>query len=217
MHSLTKVLFILASIVTTVVIGAFFFVSFVGNSENTTFALGWFSIAAIALWMPVAGVLIILMATTAKVGQTKLIGKRSVAEWGILVFLLFLAAYFINSSYSSVWKGLTDGWFSSPVWPILTLWAGLSVLVSGVALILRHEWSLQLLLLATIALFVRSNYETLAIYNAMPFTAFLVSAGINNFAVMILLAFYIYLRKIEIKCPILHSSGTGKNAARPSI
>jgi hypothetical protein len=78
---------------------------------------------------------------------------------------------------------------------MLTLWAGLTVLVSGVALLLRHKWSLQLMLLATLALFVRSNYETLAMYNMKPFTAFLVSAGINNFAVMIVLASYIYLRK----------------------
>lgn len=195
MNTLTKALFILASAVTAIVIGAFIFVGLVGYSENATFALGWLSIAAIAIWMPVAGVLILLMAATAKLGQAKLIGKRSVSEWGILAFSLSLAAYLINSSYSSVWSGLTDGWYRSPIFPILTLWAGLSALVSGVALLLRHKWSLQLLLLAAFALFVRSNYETLAMFNAMPFTAFLVSAGIRNFAVMMVLASYIYLRK----------------------
>ena len=195
MHTLVKAFFILASIVTAVLLGSFFVVGFIGHSENATFALGWLSIVAIGFWIPVAGVSILLMATTAKVGQAKLIGKRSVAEWGILAFLLYLAAYLINSTYSSVWRGLTDGWYSSPVWPMLTLWAGLTVLISGVALLLRHKWSLQLMLLATLALFVRSNYETLAMYNMKPLTAFLVSAGINNFAVMIVLASYIYLRK----------------------
>ncbi len=195
MHALTKAFFILASAVTAVVIGAFFFVGLIWDSEKATFALGWLSIVAIGFWIPVAGVSILLMATTAKVGHAKLTGKRSITEWGILAFLLYLAVYLINSSYLSVWRGLIDGWYSSPVWPMLTLWAGLTVLVSWVAMLLRHKWSLQFLLLATLALFVRSNYETLPMYNTRPFTAFLVSAGINNFAVMIVLASYIYLRK----------------------
>ncbi len=41
MHTLAKFLFFLASAVTVVVIGAFFFVGLVGDSENATFALGW--------------------------------------------------------------------------------------------------------------------------------------------------------------------------------
>ena len=86
---------------------------------------------------------------------------------------------------------------SSPVWPMLTLLAGLTALVSGVALLVRHKWSLQLLLVAVLALFVKSNYETVAMFHAMPFTAFVVGAGIKNFAVMIVLASYVYIRKSQ--------------------
>ena len=197
MHTLAKFLFLLASAVTVVVIGAFLFVGLVGDSEKATFALGWLSTVAIAVWLSVAGILVLLMATTAKAGQGKLIGTRSVYEWGILALLLLLAANLINSSYSSVWSGVTDRWYSSPVWPMLTLLAGLSALVAGVALLLRHKWSLQLLLVAVLALFLRSNYETVPMFQAMPFTAFLVGAGIKNFAAMIVLASYVYLRKSQ--------------------
>jgi hypothetical protein len=197
MHTLAKFLFFLASAVTALVIGAFFFVGFVGDSENATFALGWLSITTIAVWISVAGVLILLMATTAKAGQARLIGTRSVYEWVILALLLLLAAHLINSSYLSVWSGVTDRWYSSPVWPMLTLLAGLTALVSGVALLLRHKRSLQLLMVAVLALFVRANYETVAMFHAMPFTAFLVGAGIKNFMVMIVLASYVYLRKSQ--------------------
>ncbi|MDO9387582.1 MAG: hypothetical protein Q7T65_12850 [Thiobacillus sp.] len=197
MHTLSKSLFILASAVTVVVIGAFFFVGLVGDSEDAIFALGWLSITAIAVWISVAGALVLLMATTAKAGQAKLIGTRSVYEWGILALLLLLAAHLINSSYLSVWSGVTDRWYSSPVWPMLTLLAGLTALVSGIALLLRHQWSLQLLLVAVLALFVRSNYEIVAMFHAMPFTAFLVGAGIRNFSAMIVLASYVYLRKSQ--------------------
>ena len=197
MHTLAKFLFFLASAVTVAVIGAFLFVGLVGDSENATFALGWLSTIAIGVWISVAGVLVLLMATTAKVGQAKLIGERSVYEWGILALLLLLAAHLINSSYLLVWSGVTDRWYSKPVWPVLTLLAGLTALVSGVALLLRHKWSLQLLLVAVLALFVRSNYETAAMFHVMPFTAFLVGAGIKNFAAMIVLASYVYLRKSQ--------------------
>ena len=195
MHTLAKFLFFLASAVTVVVIGAFLFVGLVGDSEYAAFALGWLSTVAIAVWLSVAGILVLLMATTAKAGQAKLIGTRSVYEWGILALLLLLAVHFINSSYSSVWSGVTDRWYSSPVWPMLTLLAGLTALVAGVALLLRHKWSLQLLLVAVLALFLRSNYETVPMFQAMPFTAFLVGAGIKNLAAMIVLASYVYLRK----------------------
>jgi hypothetical protein len=195
MYTLVKVFFILASIVTVVLIGSFFVVLFVGHDGNATFALGWLSLFAMMLWIPIAGVSVLLMSTFARAGQTKLIGKRSVAEWGILAFLLYLAAHLINSSYSSVWSGLIDGWHSSPVLATLTLCGGLTVLVSCVALLLRHKWSLQLMLPATLALFVSSNYGTLSMYNMKPFMAFLVIAGIDNFSVMIVLASYIYLRK----------------------
>lgn len=197
MHTLAKPLFFLASAVTVVVIGAFLFVGLVGDSVNATFALGWLSTVAIAVWLSVAGILVLLMATTAKAGQAKLIGTCSVYEWGILAILLLLAAHFIHSSYSSVWSGVTDRWYSSPVWPMLTLFAGMTALVSGVALLLRHKWSLQLLLVAVLALFLRSNYETVAMFHAMPLTAFLVGAGIKNFAAMIVLASYVYLRKSQ--------------------
>jgi hypothetical protein len=197
MHTLAKFLFFLASAVTVVVIGAFLFVGLVGDSEKATFALGWLSTVAIAFWLSVAGILVLLMATTAKAGQAKLIGTRSIYEWGILALLLLLAAHFINSSYSSVWSGVTDRWYSSPVWPMLTLLAGLTALVAGVALLLRHKWSLQLLLVAVLALFLRSNYETVPMFQAMPFTAFFVGAGIKNFAAMIVLASYVYLRKSQ--------------------
>lgn len=145
MHTLAKFLFFLASAVTVVMIGAFFFVGLVGESENATFALGWLSIAAIAVWLSVAGVLVVLMATTAKSGKAKLIGARSVYEWCILALLLLLAAHLINSSYSSVWNGVTDRWYTSPVWPMLTLLAGLAALVAGIALLLTrqsnsHSW-----------------------------------------------------------------------------
>lgn len=199
MHTLAKFLFFLASAITVVVIGAFLFVGLVGDSENATFALGWLSTVAIAVWLSVAGILVLMMAATAKAGQAKLIGTRSVYEWGILALLLLLAAHFINSSYSSVWSGVIDRWYSSPVWPMLTLFAGMTVLVSGVALLLRHKWSLQLLLVAVLALFLRSNYETVPMFQAMPFTAFLVGAGIKNFPAMIVLASYVYLRKIQSK------------------
>lgn len=80
MHTLAKFLFFLASAVTVVVIGAFLFVGLVGDSEKATFALGWLSTVAIAVWLSVAGILVLLMATTAKAGQGKLIGTRSVYE-----------------------------------------------------------------------------------------------------------------------------------------
>jgi hypothetical protein len=197
MNTLAKFLFFFASAVTVVLIGAFFFVGLVGESENATFALGWLSITAISVWLSVAGVLVVLMATTAKSGQANLIGTRSVYEWGILAVLLFLAAGLINSSYSSVWNGVTDRWYTSPMWPMLTLLAGLAALVAGIALLLRHNWSLKLLLIAVLALFVRSNYESVAMFHAMPFTAFLVGAGVKNFAAMIVLASYVYLRKSQ--------------------
>lgn len=197
MHTLAKFLFFLASAVTVLLVGAFLLVGLVGKSENATFALGWLSITAIAVWLSVAGVLVLLMATTAKAGQAKLIGTRSVYEWGILALLLLLAAHLINSSYSSVWSGVTDRWYTSPAWPMLTLLAGLTALVSGIALLLRHKWSLQLLLVAVFALFIRSNYESVAMFHAMPITAFLVSAGIKNFTAMIVLASYVYLRKSQ--------------------
>lgn len=207
MHTFAKFLFFLASAVTALMIGAFFFVGFVGDSEDATFALGWLSITAIAVWISVAGVLILLMAATAKAGQARLIGTRSVYEWVILALLLLLAAHLINSSYLSVWSGVTDRWYHSPVWPMLTLLAGLTALVSGVALLLRHRWSLQLLLVAVLALFVRSSYETVPMFHTMPFTAFLVGAGIKNFTVMIVLASYVYQEK-SVKCLTLHSSRT---------
>ncbi len=197
MHTLAKFLLFLASSVTLVLIGAFLFVALVGDSENATFALGWLSVTAIAVWLSVAGVLVLLMATTAKSGQAKLIGTRSVYELGILALLLLLAAHLINSSYSSVWSGVTDRWYTSPVWPMLTLLAGLTALVAGIALLMRHKWSLQLLLVAVLALFVRSNYESVAMFHTMPFTAFLVGAGIKNFSAMIVLASYVYLRKSQ--------------------
>jgi hypothetical protein len=197
MHTLAKFLFFLASAVTVVLIGAFFFVGLVGESENATFALGWLSITAIAVWLSVAGALVVLMATTAKSGQAKLIGTRSVYEWGILALLLLLGAHLINSSYSPVWNGVTDRWYTSPVWPMLTFLAGLAALVASIALLLRHKWSLQLLLIAVLALFARSNYESAAMFHAMPFTAFLVGAGIKNFAAMIVLASYVYLKKSQ--------------------
>lgn len=93
MHTLAKFIFFLASAVTVVVIGAFLFVGLVGDGENATFALGWLSTVAIGVWLSVAGILVLLMATTAKAGQGKLIGTRSVYEWGILALLLLLAAH----------------------------------------------------------------------------------------------------------------------------
>ena len=197
MHTLAKYLFILASAVTAVLIGAFFFLGLVGISANVTFALGWLSTAAIAVWLSVAGILVVLMTTTVKACQTKLIGTRSVYEWGISVLLLGLAVHLINSSYSSVWSGVTDRWHNSPVWPMLTLLAGLTALVSGISMLLRHKWSLRLLLIAVLAFFIRSNYETFSMFQAMSFTTFLVAAGVKNFAAMIVLASYVYLRKSQ--------------------
>ena len=90
---------------------------------------------------------------------------------------------------------MTEGWYSNPVLRMLTLAAGLVSLVASVALFLQHKWSLHVLLLAVLTVFVISNHETLPMYQVMPFASFVVSAGIKNFMVMVMLASYVYLRK----------------------
>lgn len=195
MHTLAKVLFLLATLVTVGLVAAFVGVAMFGQSENTALALHWLSVAAVTLWIPVAGISILVMAITSKADGARVPGKRSIAEWGIPTLLLLLSLYLVNSSYLAVWQGMTEGWYSSPVLRMLTLAAGLASLVASVALLLQHRWSLQWLLLCAAALFVMSNYETLSMYHAMPFAPFLVSAAIKNFVVMVVLASYIYLRK----------------------
>ena len=195
MHTLAKAIFILATLVTVVLVGAFVAVALLGHSENTSLALHWLSVAAVILWIPVAGISILVMAITSKANGALLPGKRSIIEWGIPALLFLLSLYLVNSSYASVWQGMAEGWYSSPVLRMLTLAAGLATLVASVALFLRHEWSLVLLLLCVLALFAMSNYETLSMYHARPFVSFLVSAATKNFVVMVVLASYIYLRK----------------------
>lgn len=195
MHTLAKALLILATLVTVVLVGIFVAVGWLGHSENALLALHWLSIVAVILWIPVAGISILVMAITSKVNGTRLRGKRSIIEWGIPALLFLLSFYLVNSSYSSVWQGMTEGWYSSPVLRMLTLAAGLASLVASVTLFLQHKWSLHLLLLCVLALFAMSNYETLSMYHARPFVSFLVSAATKNFVVMVVLASYIYLRK----------------------
>ena len=194
MHTLAKVL-LLATLVTVGLVVAFVGVALLGHSENASLALHWLSVAAVILWIPVAGISILVMAITSKTDGAQLQGKRSIIEWAIPALLFLLSLYLVNSSYSSVWQGITEGWYSSPVLRMLSLAAGLATLVASVALFLRHKWSLHSLLLSLLALFAMSNYETLSMYHAMPFGPFLVSAAIKNFVVMVVLASYIYLRK----------------------
>jgi hypothetical protein len=195
MHTLAKVLLLLATLVTVGLVVAFVGVALLGHSENTSLALHWLSVAAVILWIPVAGISILVMAITSKADGAHVLGKRSIIEWGIPALLLLLSLYLVNSSYSSVWQGMTEGWYSSPVLRLLTLAAGLASLVACVALFLQHKWSLHLLLLCVLALFAMSNYETLSMYHARSFVSFLVYAATKNFVVMVGLASYIYLRK----------------------
>jgi hypothetical protein len=195
MHSLAKVLLILATLVTVILVGTFVGVALLGHSENTSLALHWLSVAAVVLWIPVAGISILVMAITSKADGAHVPGKRSIIEWGIPALLLLLSLYLVNSSYSSVWQGMTEGWYSSPVLRLLTLAAGLASLVASVALFLQHKWSLHLLLLSLLTLFAMSNYETLSMYHTRSFVPFLASAASKNFVVMVVLASYIYLRK----------------------
>ena len=198
MHTLAKLLLILATVVTAALVGAFVFVSLAGRSENISLALHWLSVAAVVLWIPVAGVSILVMAATAKKSSDTYPSKRSNLEWIISVLLLLLSLYLLNSRYLLVWRGITEGWIISPVLPMLTFGAGLISLVSSIALASRHRWALHSLLALTLVLFVMANYEALPMYHAMPFGPFLVSAGIKNFVVMIVLASYIYLRRRQV-------------------
>jgi hypothetical protein len=195
MHTLAKALFLLATLVTVGLVVAFVGVALFGHSENTSLALHWLSVAAVILWIPVAGISILVMAITSKPDGAHMPGKKSIAEWGIPTLLLLLSLYLVNSSYLAVWQGMTQGWYSGPVLRMLTLAAGLISLVASVALFLQHKWSLQWLLLCILALFAMSNHETLSMYHAMPFVSFLISAATKNFVVMVVLASYIYLKK----------------------
>jgi hypothetical protein len=206
MNTLAKTLLILATLVTVVLVGTFVAVALFGHSENTSLAFHWLSVTAVILWIPVAGISILAMAITSKAGGAPLPGKRSVIEWGIPALLFLLSLYLVNSSYSSVWQGMTEGWYSSPVLRMLTLAAGLATLVASVASFLRHKWAQHLLLLCVLALFAMSNYETLSMFHATPFISFLVSAAAKNFMVMVVLASYIYLRqKSEQTSDLKHS------------
>jgi hypothetical protein len=195
MHTLAKALFLLATLVTVSLVAAFVGVALFDHSDNAALALHWLSIAAVIIWIPVAGISILVMAITTQPDGAHMPGKRSIAEWGIPTLLFLLSLYLVNSSYLAVWQGLIEGWYSSPVLRMLTLAAGLASLVASVALFLQHKWRLYWLLLSVIALFAMSNHETLSMYHAMPFVSFLVSAATKNFAVMLVLASYIYLRK----------------------
>ncbi len=59
MHTLAKVLFLLATLVTVGLVAAFVGVAMFGQSENTALALHWLSVAAVTLWIPVAGISVI--------------------------------------------------------------------------------------------------------------------------------------------------------------
>ena len=198
MHTLAKILLILATVVTVALVGAFLFVTLVGRSENASLALHWFSVAAVILWIPVAGISILLMAVTAKKDMGAHPRKILNIEWGVSALHFLLSLYLINSRYLLVWRGITEGWIISPALPMLTLCAGLLSLVASVAIIVRHKWALHSMLILILALFAMANYEALSMYHDMPFVSFLVYAGINNFAVMIVLASYIYIKKRRV-------------------
>jgi hypothetical protein len=195
MHLFAKAFLLLATLITLGLIATYFAYAWIGHSENTSLALHWLSIGAVVLWVPLTGISILVMAVTSKNSGPLHRGKRSILEWIIAVSLLLLSLYLINSSYSSVWQGLTNGWFSNPTLPMLTFGAGLVSLVASFALFARHKWSLHTLLLAFIVLLAMSNYETFRMYRAMPFVSFLFSVATKNFVAMVVLASFIYLRK----------------------
>ena len=204
MYTLAKRSLIVASALTGVVL-TIFIIAMTFKIEGLAFLTGWYFIAALLLWMPVAGICILTMAVTYKnVKEGSNTTKQAlILRWLIIAFLLFLAQHLTKSYYlSAIWR--RD--FRSVAWELWQVSGGLLSFISAMLLVFRKKLFFYSMTLLIFTLFISINYfallgllHGLAIYSSQRgIGVFLMNLGVKNFTLMIAFASYVYLSKTTL-------------------